>query len=372
MTKFENELLNALNAPKDETKKDFFYYDETNNIRKFCITGRGFNTDLSNAFFILGGLLIDQRNPPDIESLWQQLDLQKTVHEVKFKNLIGGSRAFKDVISSKRIQTFFHWMVNSRVLIHFNALDLLYFSVVDIVDFLPKSKEQFELVADFSFNLKDALYKTVRKDVSGYQNVLARFNYPNVRKSDSIAFLSDVYELISRQERADNDNDAFFRYMLLALINSAKKNKELPFLEDNKGFQLVENFLADYILPMTLFPNSKHIYDHETEIERKISELEKEKGPFNNYVFVDSKQFPQIQLSDVFVGFLAKLMNFAYFASESELTAFKKDLKAEEAEVLVDFRNLLDMSDACSPLTIVFTGPISFREKVASVYSGIN
>ena len=134
----------------------------------------------------------------------------KTVHEVKFKNLIGGSRAFKDVISSKRIQTFFHWMVNSRVLIHFNALDLLYFSVVDIVDFLPKSKEQFELVADFSFNLKDALYKTVRKDVSGYQNVLARFNYPNVRKSDSIAFLSDVYELISRQERADNDNDAFF------------------------------------------------------------------------------------------------------------------------------------------------------------------
>ncbi|MCH3976114.1 MAG: hypothetical protein LKE36_00670 [Bacilli bacterium] len=44
----ENLLRNDL-ILKDESKKDKFYYDETNNIRKFILKEDGFNNHITNA-----------------------------------------------------------------------------------------------------------------------------------------------------------------------------------------------------------------------------------------------------------------------------------------------------------------------------------
>jgi hypothetical protein len=84
----ENLLRNDL-ILKDESKKDKFYYDETNNIRKFILKEVGFNNHITNAYFVLGGLIIKEEQESRIDLLKKQLKLGSEVLEKKFKTLTG-------------------------------------------------------------------------------------------------------------------------------------------------------------------------------------------------------------------------------------------------------------------------------------------
>lgn len=87
-----------------------FYYDETGNCRKFCLTGEGFNnTTAATHNFILGGIAIERAgNELCFDSLYSGLGfVEGEQKELKFKNLFHNSKDFIGFMESKRATVFF-------------------------------------------------------------------------------------------------------------------------------------------------------------------------------------------------------------------------------------------------------------------------
>ncbi|MEC4817924.1 MAG: hypothetical protein SAK29_32330, partial [Scytonema sp. PMC 1069.18] len=75
--------------PKADFDSAFtFFYDETNNIRKFYVRESDFNSSFQSNF-VLGGIVYD-KSKPDIEKLFSELNLERSIKEVKLKHLAKG------------------------------------------------------------------------------------------------------------------------------------------------------------------------------------------------------------------------------------------------------------------------------------------
>ena len=62
-----------------------FFYDETNNIRKFLLTDAGTNVE-EHKNFVLGGVVLHEgQTLPDIAPLREALGMQDNSPEIKFK-----------------------------------------------------------------------------------------------------------------------------------------------------------------------------------------------------------------------------------------------------------------------------------------------
>ena len=67
--------ITKMHSPKADFESLFnFYYDETNNIRKFSLTKTEFNNSFTKNF-LLGGLVYEGTRP-DIKALFDKLRLQ--------------------------------------------------------------------------------------------------------------------------------------------------------------------------------------------------------------------------------------------------------------------------------------------------------
>jgi len=84
-----------------------FYYDETNNIRKYHNEGGRLNYK-GDGNFILGGVSFCKELC--IDSLFDELRLQKTSVEVKFKNIAKGN--FFQILKSENLKTVLNFMYN--------------------------------------------------------------------------------------------------------------------------------------------------------------------------------------------------------------------------------------------------------------------
>ena len=85
------EILLRTEDPQMINVKGVFYYDETNNGRKFWLKRKdGFNSsEMEN--FILGGVMhYNDKSSADIDKLFRDLSIQKTATEVKLKHLASG------------------------------------------------------------------------------------------------------------------------------------------------------------------------------------------------------------------------------------------------------------------------------------------
>lgn len=160
----ENLLRNDL-ILKDESKKDKFYYDETNNIRKFILKEVGFNNHITNAYFVLGGLIIKEEQESRIDLLKKQLKLGSEVLEIKFKTLTGKKKDLFSLLNYPKIQILIKWIFDSEICIHFTVLNFLYFSLADIPDSITNDEVSLNSLFTFYRPLKDALYQEVMKDI---------------------------------------------------------------------------------------------------------------------------------------------------------------------------------------------------------------
>ena len=107
-----------------------FYYDETNNIRKFYVRETDFNSSFI-ANFVLGGL-VHEGEAPDVTSLIESFKLQKTTKEVKFKHIAKGD--FLNCLKSEKLKLFLQFIKGSKLYVHYSNLNILYWAIVDIVD----------------------------------------------------------------------------------------------------------------------------------------------------------------------------------------------------------------------------------------------
>lgn len=107
-----------------------FYYDETNNIKKLHLKKGDFNVDYT-ANFVLGGFAFTGENP-DLSDIFDGIYLQPNVEEVKLKMIAKGD--FEACLSSNKLHTFLKKLSEKKLYLHISTLNLLYFSLADIVD----------------------------------------------------------------------------------------------------------------------------------------------------------------------------------------------------------------------------------------------
>lgn len=321
-----------------------FYYDETNNVRKLHLTPDGMNVRRPDCF-VLGGIVYG--GPPrsiDLSGLRKLLRLQPSVKEIKLKHL--GSGDFLDLLGSEKIALFLEWLTRQGFLVHYQVTDLLYWSVVDIVDSILTEVDEPQLTA-LHLPLKDSLYTILRDDVDCTAELLGRYNYPDVGRDRRATF---VEELLDLAEHSAHLLEHFSFYMLKGLLQMARRLDSLPYLEDETPNVLIDGFGTFFSNRLVLFKNAEHVLDDERQIEAYLEGLELCNGdtPLRHFRFANSQTEAGIQLSDPVAGLLGKLFSYLNNAPLDVVEDDVAGLSARQQRSLKLLAGLLDRStDEC-------------------------
>lgn len=320
-----------------------FYYDETNNIIKFYVKERDFNSSFQSNF-VLGGVVYDE-SKPDIGKLFSSLNLQTSIQEVKLKYLAKGD--FLSCLKSQKLNYFLRYLLDNNIYIHYSNINLLYYSIADIVDSaLVNSEIATQLGLEFSHLLKNNLYKLAKLEIDSVIDLFYSFEYPNIKKESVIPFIDALTELFE-----DYEDTIEFHLGLTSLkqiLKESKKEESLPFIMDEEDYILLNNFSGFYLRPIYLFKNSTHIFDKEDSIESLLSELVFKDGDdvLKSYSFENSKDNLYIQASDIFIGLVGKLSTFINTNSQADIESSIQNLSIYQLESLDIYLNLIKKSDS--------------------------
>lgn len=281
-----------------------FYYDETNNIRKFYVRETDFNSAFTDNF-VLGGL-VHEGPMPDVQPLIDSFKLQKSVKEVKFRHIAKGD--FIDCLKSQKLNLFLKYLCDSNLYIHYSSLNILYWSIVDIVDSaILHSAVSQQLGPAFANTLKNDLYKLARVEIDSVVSLFHKYEYPNVKQNQLMSFIEELSELFD--DYLDDMEFHFGLESLRQILKEARTKGSLPFVMDEESFVLIKDFSHFYLRPVYMFKNSTHVFDNEDSIVELLAnyKIMDDSQEINNFSFVDSKTSKLIQLSDVLVGLIGKL-----------------------------------------------------------------
>ncbi|AEF98505.1 DUF3800 domain-containing protein [Methylomonas methanica] len=319
-----------------------FFYDETNNIRKFWIRDNGFNEQPKN--FVLGGIVHKKSEPlTGLDKLVKSLYLQKSAKEIKFNQLATGS--YLGVLNSKKIKTFLEWLIANGVFIHYTNFNILYWSLVDIVDSFWNEPDLRQYMP-YVMHIKSELFNLANADLDQLVLILKKYRFPNVQRNASYAFMtefSDLLESVSTKTQSDISE------LVVYMTRKAANLQELPFIVDNEDDVLIDGFDFLFQRPLYIYPTSSHTFDNETEVQKALGNTQVEfKGTFVEYTFVDSRDCIEIQLSDGICGLLGSHFNFLEEHSVEELIEIKQNLNPVQRQTLSLLSKLIVISDAQS------------------------
>ncbi|PVH26848.1 DUF3800 domain-containing protein [Sphingobacterium corticibacter] len=341
-----NQFARLLNPRVDFTTPYTFYYDETNNIKTFYVRENDFNYTFT-ANFVLGGLL-HQGAVPDVQPLIDSFKLQKTVKEVKFKHIAFGD--FLDCLKSQKLNLFFRFLKDSDLYVHYSSLNILYWSVVDIVDSaIMNSDAAMQLGHGFDNRLKNDLYKLCRFEIDAVIQLFYGFEYPNVKPENIGNFIEALSNLFEPYLPIPEFH--FGLESLRQILKESKKKGELAFVMNEKNYILLADLTHFYLRPIYTFKNSTHIFDNEDSIQEDLNGYRMlDKGvEFKNYWFVDSQDSQLTQLSDIFVGFMGKYTNYRNTHSMDEIKADIDSFSALQLENMKLFIDIINKSDQKNP-----------------------
>lgn len=322
-----------------------FHYDETNNIRRLLLTPDGLNVRTPQCF-VLGGV-VHVGSPPSLafEDLRREFGLQKSSLELKLEQL--GKGDFLSLLNAPRIGQFLDWLSASGAYAHYQVLDPLYWSLVDVIDSIITEDGNVQLMM-IAPMLKNDLYTVLRDDVAGTAEMLGRYGYPDVGRTQRQDFVVELRDLL--EARSDLLPD--FNYqMLKGLLEVAAGLESLPYLEDETPNILIDSFGAFYLHRLALFKNATHILDIETTIQAYLESLDLRDGtaPLRHFAFVDSRATPWVQVSDAFAGLLGKLFSYASNTPLREIEAAIAGLNDRQRRALHGLTGFVDRSiEECS------------------------
>lgn len=342
----------------DFDSKFVFYYDETNNIKKFYVRENDFNyTFTSN--FVLGGL-VHNGIAPNVQTLIDSFKLQKTTKEVKFKHIAKGN--FLDCLKSDKLRLFSQFIKDGDLFVHYSSLNILYWAIVDIVDSaIANSDVAQQLGPAFSNQLKNDLYKLARLEIDSVIKLFYQFEYPNIKIKSIISFIDALTSLFD--DYIDTAEFHFGLESLRQILEEAKKKGSLPFIMDEDDYILLKDLSQFYLRPIYTFKNSIHIFDNEELISETLNNYKiLDRGSeIKNYSFADSKTSQLIQLSDVFVGLWGKLTNYLNTSTQEQIS---KDLALMSSLQKTNIELLFDIEDKSINKNIGFLHSIdSFEER---------
>jgi len=359
MRELEIRMHGLLNVDEKFT----FYYDETNNIGKLYIS----ETDELNVNelgnFVLGGVLLPHgAEKPNQEQLRTSLQLQATVTELKLKHI--GRGDFLSILSSPKLTTYLEWLNSSGLIVHYQQIDLFYWSIVDIIDSILMGIPDLKVNP---FALKNDLYEVVKAHRDTVIAIFSKYNYPDITKENKHNFLSAFLDLIERNEA---NLEHFNLYMLKGLFQIALKLVELPFIEGYPAKKLIENFYPFYFSRILFFKNSTHIFDENAQIQKHfendefVSSIAKGK-----YSFTRSHDEPLIQISDIFSGFIGKMYSYLTHFSAEEIQEAKKDMNEVSMKNLSLLGILLSKAEEVSLALIKHVASQNDIEKLSLLLS---
>jgi len=286
--------------------KDYsFYFDETNNIRKFILNPlaedkvniqKGLQVD-----FILGGICFYQQ--PNVDELFEYYVSQGIDTELKSKHLFRYND-FANDFKSERVTKLLDWLIDEKaVYLHYSIQNNLYYSLVDIVDSLLLNRND---MLCYIFELKDALYRLCKIHQSEVLEVLCKYQYPNVPKASVSLFCQEMSDIICSTNVANND---IFIKMLVKLMKDKKAMTDMSFIVDNDSFLLINGYCDLYLNRMMTFKNSILCFDEEKEVITKLNKI-KCLDEIPRIKFVDSKKERYVQISDCIIACLSKTFQY--------------------------------------------------------------
>ncbi|MEA9822442.1 hypothetical protein VDF98_03275 [Xanthomonas campestris pv. raphani] len=319
-----------------------FFYDETNNVRKFWITDDGLNQKPTN--FVLAGLVHKKSTPiTGIEGLISSLHIQKSATEIKFNQLATGS--YLGVLNSKRIQTLLGWLNDKEIFIHYSKLNLLYWSLVDIIDSVwdePGLREYMPYV----MHIKGELFNLANADLGKLVPLLKKYRFPNVKRAEIKVFM---LELVAHLDSVAKKPLTDISELVLMMIRKASNLEEPPFIIDNEDDILIEDFHGNFLRSLYIYPTSTHIFDQESEVQQDLANTQvRFKDKFVDYSFVDSQDRIEVQLSDGICGLLGSHFNFLEENTFEELIKIKENLNPRQKTTLYLLQQLIDKSNSQS------------------------
>jgi len=367
-----SELYRNMYPEADFSTSYTFYYDETNNIKKFEVLPQGFNNPFYNNF-VLGGVVFEGEKP-DVTDLRQGLRLQSNVNEFKLKHIAKGS--FIDCLKSKKLNYFLRYIFNSPLYVHHSSVNVLYFSIVDIVDSaISNNNNLIRLGREFVNQLKSDLYDICKSKIDEIAAIFYEFEYPNVAE-EKIPFFNDkIIRLITKHvkdnyHKLEKEYENQWLNMLVEILEESARMYSMPFIVNDKSHVLLDDFFQFYMRPLYVFVNSVHVFDKEADIEKKLSgyTLMKNGAPFTNYRFINSCDDILIQISDVLIGLRGKLATFINTHSFDEIEDIINGLAPQSFDTLKVYVDLMNKSLIKNPGFIHYSDSFTELQKINLIH----
>jgi hypothetical protein len=319
-----------------------FYHDETNNIRKLHVQAHGLNV-ASLQVFVLGGVV--HKGPPrpiEIQDLRDAMRIQRTAKEIKLEHVAKGD--FIQVLSSAKLRTFLRWIADNNLMIHYNDMDPMYWSIVDIVDSIL-SELRDPVLLHYNALLKSDLLAVLRCNLPATIDLFRRYGYPDLKPEGRRPFIDALIEMV---DRASDVLEHMNAMMLKGILQLARRLSNLAFIEGYDANVLIDNFGVFYMARVALFWNAHHVLDKEPSIWAHFQQepLIHNGAPLEHYRFADSVDEPGIQLADIVTGLIGKMLTYFSLTSPSEVAAARDSLNPVARENQQLLRDLLSAGDA--------------------------
>lgn len=336
-----------------------FYYDETNNIRKLYLTDKKqayINTKCSP--FILGGIAIDKNLDKSsinesIGEFLKKIGMQNNQKEVKFKHVAHGD--FYAILRSKKLDCFFDFLVKHKILMHLYVLDVVYWSLVDILESeaLIRVCKPFFYVDDLIIDeVKSVFTEIVKSYKNEFFEDLFNIGYPDVisKKED---FIEVLFKYTKRFKPKNDSNRIIFLNILELLFSIFKKDDEaFCFLDNEPKHELINNFNSFYLFRIEDFKHSYHILDEERQV---MDYLATYSPKLNNFKFITSNDCQLIQLSDVMIGFFRSLFLFLENIEREKISDIFDSFDNVQRATLKKFFQIYEESVNTDEKMVVFT-----------------
>lgn len=322
------------------------YYDESNNCLKFKFkdVDGDLNVDYTEDYVLAGVAFEGTESPMDIDAVFSKLQLQKSITDVKLKHLIGkvpeGSHKFLHVLDSAKVESVLTDLLSvDNLYIHWSAINLLYYSLVDIVDSVLS-------VPVYHNEIKNVLFEYAKRDEKYILPLLAQYKYPNINSDKIKDYCFAMVDWIENIVPDDVEDEFLLEFLRQELKASGKKG-DAPFLVDNEDHVLIDGFATDYMSRMGIFQGSTHIFDEISEVQEVLDrapidgEFLFNRAPFRFEKSHDSKW---IQLCDIIAGIMASFFTFANCVTVEDIVTMIGILSEQQKRNMALLQRLMKKS----------------------------
>lgn len=332
------------------------YYDETNNVKKFLLKeGKNKFNVSPDTIFVLGG--VEANSGISFADLRDTLALQSNVKEIKSYNVYDGQ--LPDCLKSNKLEIVLDLLISKGWHIHFQSLNLLYWSIVDILDSIDGFSMQPPEIVN---GLKAMLYRIMKSDVHFFYNFVLRYKYPGLKSEEIGLFYNDIADKC-RLYQPDSTYLLNLKMLLIEWLCKASKQQEAVFIQEEPELILLQDLAYLYCCEVSSWINSRIIFDNEIDVIYEMSRFPVcvDGQIMDNYHFVESTTDAMVQLSDVIVGIVARYLSFIEKEAYNLANYVDANFNEKQLRIFCKLNKLLKMSRDYNPAFIHQTTSIEYH-----------